>query len=328
MSYARILSSGIYVPSETMSNEEFEEKVGHQIDPYYSENLGINHRHISSEEETPSYMAARAVEEALDNANINPNDLDLLILGTDTPEAVSPPTSTKVQYEIGAHEEEVPTFDVNASCANDGLMLDIASKYIESGRYDNIMVVGTYAMTKFLSWKYQWEALFSDGAGAILLTSSDEKGYIGGVGRSDGSYWNNWGIYMGAGNMDIEGINEGLHKLDLRKKFPSTVNEEGWPILINQMIDKFDFEKEDIGMTFFTQVRKKSIEEVMDKVDLPMDKTHMTMMKFGYSGSACAYQAFHDAAQSGKMEGLEGDVVLFITSGVGYQQYGSAFKWV
>lgn len=332
MGDAKVESTGIYVPSETMSNEEFEERTHFKIDPYYSEQIGINHRHLSSEEETPAYMAAEAGKMALERASMEPGDLDLIILGTDTPEVITPPTAIKAQYLLGGRKEhgeyEVPAFDVDASCANGALLLDIASRYIRGGGFENVLVLGTYAMTKFLFWKYKWEALFSDGAGAVLLTETDEHGHVGGLGRSDGSWWYNWGIYMGTGTMDIEGFNQGLHKLDLRSAFPAEVNEEGWPTLVNLAKDKFDIDNEDIGMIFFTQVRRKSIEIVMDKLELPMEKTHTIMEKYGYTGSACVYQALHDAFQEGKMDGLEGKKVIFMTSGVGYTQYLTVFDWI
>ncbi|MDI3473502.1 MAG: 3-oxoacyl-[acyl-carrier-protein] synthase [Thermotogaceae bacterium] len=327
MFYAKIISSGLYSPEKIMTNEEFERLTGMKIEPHYSEVLGINHRHISDEKETPAFMAAEAAKRALENAGMKPEDLDLIILGTDTPEAISPPTAPKVQYLIGANKKEVPVFDVNASCANGALLIDIAAKYIASGDYENVMVIGTYAMTKFLSWKYPWEALFSDGAGALILSKSDKPGYIGGVMRADGSWWNNWGIYMGTGKMNIEGIERGLHKLDLRAPYPATVNEEGWPMMIERFLQKYRITKEEIGMIFFTQVRKKSIINVMEKLELPLEKTHMIMEKYGYTGSACVYMAYHDAYENNMLKNLEGKVILFMTSGVGYQQVVSGFRF-
>jgi 3-oxoacyl-[acyl-carrier-protein] synthase-3 len=327
MFYAKIISSGLYSPKKIMTNEEFERLTGMKIEPHYSEVLGINHRHISDEEETPAFMAAEAAKAALKNADMKPEDLDLIILGTDTPEAISPPTAPKVQYLIGANKKEIPVFDVNASCANGALLIDIAAKYIASGEYENVMVIGTYAMTKFLSWKYPWEALFSDGAGALILSKSDKPGYIGGVMRADGSWWNNWGIYMGTGKMNIEGIERGLHKLDLRAPYPATVNEEGWPMMIERFLQKYGITKEEIGMIFFTQVRKKSIINVMEKLELPIEKTHMIMGKYGYTGSACVYMAYHDAYENSILKNLDGKVVLFMTSGVGYQQVVSGFRF-
>jgi len=325
--YAKIVSTGIYVPEKIMTNEEFEKLTHMKIEPHYSEVLGINHRHLSSEEETPAFMAAKAAEMALKKAGMKPGDIDLLILGTDTPEAISPPTASKVQFLLGMNEHKVPAFDVNASCANGALLLDIASRYIIMGDYNNVLVIGTYAMTKFLSWKYAWEALFSDGAGAVILSASDEPGYLGGTMITDGAWWYNWGIYMGAGNMNIASIERGLHKLDFRAPYPAEVNEEGWPALVKTLLKKIDKKLEDIGMIFFTQVRKKSIIKVMEKLILPLEKTHTVMEKYGYTGSACVYMALHDAIEEGKMKGIDGKIVVFVTSGVGYQQVATAFVW-
>ncbi|MCD6450639.1 MAG: ketoacyl-ACP synthase III [Thermotogaceae bacterium] len=327
MKYAKILSTGIYVPKKIMTNEEFEKITHMKIDPHYSQVIGINHRHLSSDEETPAYMAAMAAKQAIERAGIEPKDIDLIIVGTDTPEAITPPTASKVQYLLGLNEHKVPAFDVNASCANGALLLDIASRYIALGDYKNVLVIGTYAMTKFLSWKYAWEALFSDGAGAVILTSSDEPGYMGSEMITDGSWWYNWGIYMGAGKMNIEAIEKGLHKLDFIAPYPAEVNEEGWPALIEKLMKKLGKDKEDIGMIFFTQVRKKSIIKVMEKLNLPLEKTHMVMEKYGYTGSACVYMALHDAIEEGRMKNMDEKVVIFITSGVGYQQVATAFTW-
>ena len=327
MKYAKIVSTGIYSPKNTMTNAEFEKLTGVPIDPHFSEVIGINHRHLSSAEETPAFMAAEAGKMALKNANVSPEELDLIIVGTDTPENVSPPTSAKVQYLLGAYKSKTKAFDVNASCANGALMLDIASRYIALGDTRKVLVIGTYAMTKFLSWRYSWEALFSDGAGAVLLEASDEPGYLGGVGLSDGSYWNFWGIFMGAGTMNVSGIERGLHLLDLRRPYPPTVNEEGWVLLFNDLLEKTGFSKDDLGMIFFTQVRRKTIFKVMDALELPYEKTHNVMDKYGYTGSACVYLAVPEAIENGKMKDLEGKVVIFITSGVGYSQYAVAFRW-
>jgi len=327
MKYAKIISSGIYSPKKVMTNREFETLTGMTIDPHFSEVIGINHRHLSNEEETPAFMAAEAGKEALQKANLAPEDLDLIIVGTDTPEYVTPPTSSKVQYLLGAHKKLVPVFDVNASCANGALMLDLASRYIAFGDTKNVLTIGTYGMTKNLSWKYAWEGLFSDGAGAILLSASEQPCYLGSVGRCDGSYYQAWGIFMGTGTLNINGIDKGLHRLDLRAPYPASVNEEGWVDLFNKLSKKLGFNKDEIGMIFFTQVRKQTINKVMTTLGLPIEKAHTIMGKYGYTGSACTHMAFNDAVETGKMKGLEGRIVIFITSGVGYEQYATAFRW-
>ncbi|MFN3329260.1 MAG: ketoacyl-ACP synthase III, partial [Fervidobacterium pennivorans] len=116
MKYAKIISSGMYVPKKIMTNEEFEKLTMFTIDPYFSEAIGINHRHVSEDWETPTYMAAQAAKAALDRIEMSPEEIDLIIVGTDTPESVSPPDAPRVQYLIGAHKAEPLAFNVNASC--------------------------------------------------------------------------------------------------------------------------------------------------------------------------------------------------------------------
>lgn len=126
--------------------------------------------------------------------------------------------------------------------------------------------------------------------------------------------------------MNLQGFERGLHKLDLRAAYPATVNEEGWPMLLNRLMEKCKFSKEEIGMIFFTQVRKKTIQKVMETMGLPEEKAHMVMHKYGYTGSACVYMAYDDAFDEGKLKDLEGKVIIFLTSGVGYQQVAVAFR--
>lgn len=96
--------------------------------------------------------------------------------------------------------------------------------------------------------------------------------------------------------------------------------------MINKLLDKYGLTKDDIGMILFTQVRKKTIEKVMETLELPLEKTHMIMHKYGYTGSACVYMAYDDAFDEGKIEQIKGKVLIFLTSGVGFQQVATAFR--
>lgn len=117
MKYAKIISSGMYVPQKVMNNKEFEQITNMVIDPYFTDQIGINHRHISQPYETPTFMASEAAKRALERIGMEPEQIDLIILGTDTPEAISPPDAARVQYLIGANKAEPMAFNVNASCA-------------------------------------------------------------------------------------------------------------------------------------------------------------------------------------------------------------------
>ncbi|MDW8010806.1 MAG: ketoacyl-ACP synthase III, partial [Sulfolobales archaeon] len=304
----------------------FEKKTGVRVDPLFIERTGIKVKRVSPPEETPATMAASAARMALERAGLTIKDIDMIIVGTDTPEAISPPTAPKVQHILGGSPHEIPAFDVNASCANPVYMLELASSIIAGNpKYRNILVIGVYAMTRFLRWKYMWEWIFSDGAGAVVLSASDEPGYLGGKLRADGSYWDYWGIFFGAWKPATEQVgDENLPYLDLRKTYPP-VNDQYWPALIRSVVSQAGIGFDDISQVIFTQVRLKTILDVMKNLNLPESKTHWIMNKYGYTGSACVYMALHDAIEVGKVE--KGKVVVFVASGVGYQQGAVAFRW-
>lgn len=325
--YASIVSTGIYVPPITMTPEEFEAKTGIRVDPLFIERTGIKVKRIAPPDETPATMAAKAAQMALEKSGFSIGDIDMIIVGTDTPEAISPPTAPKVQSLLGGSTHEIPSFDVNASCANPVYMLELASSIIAGNpKYRNILIVGVYAMTRFLRWKFSWEWIFSDGAGAVILSSSDKPGYLAGKLRADGTYWDYWGIFLGAWKPIAEQItDESIPFLDLRKVYPS-VNDQYWPVLVRDVMTQAGIGFEDVSQIIFTQVRLKTILDVMKTLGLPETKTHWVMDKYGYTGSACIYMALHDALYQKKIK--KGEVVIFVASGVGYQQGAVAFRWV
>ncbi len=325
--HVKILSTGIYVPPDVMTLEDFERLYGVKVDPMFVERTGIKVKRVAPKEETPATMAAKAAQMALDRAGLTIKDIDLIIVGTDTPEAISPPTAPKVQALLGGDRYEIPAFDFNASCANPVYMLEVGVSLIKGNpKYRNVLLIGTYAMTRFLRWKMSWEWIFSDGAGAVILSESDEPGYLAGKLRADGKFWDYWGIFFGASKPVNEQLkDEALPYLDLRKTYPP-VNDQFWPILINDVLNQAKLSLNDVTQIIFTQVRLKTIVDVMTRLGLPLSKTHWIMDKYGYTGSACIYMALHDAIEQNKLE--KGKVVIFVASGVGYQQGAVAFRWI
>ncbi|MEM0199556.1 MAG: ketoacyl-ACP synthase III [Sulfolobales archaeon] len=325
--FACIASTGVYVPPTIMTPEDFEARTGIKVDPLFIERTGLKVKRIAPPEETPATMAAKAAKMALDRAGLTIKDIDMIIVGTDTPEAISPPTAPKVQSLLGGGPYEIPAFDINASCANPVYMLEVASSIIAGNpKYRNILVIGVYAMTRFLRWKFMWEWIFSDGAGAIVLSASDRPGYLAGKLRADGSFWDYWGIFLGAWKPVAEQVvDENLPFLDLRKAYPP-VNDQYWPILIKDVVGQAGINLDEVTQIIFTQVRLKTILDVMKNLGLPETKTHWVMDKYGYTGSACVYMALHDAIEQGKVE--KDKVVILVASGVGYQQGAIAFRWI
>ncbi len=167
MTFARISGTGSYVPEKIITNDQLSLMLGEDINEFVSQVLGINERHICAENQSTADLATEAAQNALRAAGIAAGDLDLIVLATDTPEYVSPATSVVVQHRIGARN--AGTFDINCACAGFVTALDTAAKYIiADSSYKNVLVIGAYAMSKYLDWSEKKTAtIFADGVFTI-----------------------------------------------------------------------------------------------------------------------------------------------------------------
>lgn len=329
MAFANIIGTGIYVPEKIVTNDDLSRILGEDINEFVTHVLGIHERHVCAQDESTADLATNASRHALEAARIDASELDLIVLATDTPEQLSPATSVVVQHRLGA--VNAGTFDVNCACAGFVTALDTASKFIiADSAYRNVLVVGAYAISKYVDWHDKKTAtIFADGAGAIVLQANqDRPGFLAGKLYADGSFHDHMGIYAGGTHLPItnEVIDEGVWtKVRFAKKYPAEVNTEGWPAIVGQVLDKAHLKLNDIKLFLFTQVNLKTIKEVMDKLELPMERTHTIMQKWGYTGSACIPMVLHDAVNAGKLK--RGDNVIMCASGGGLNMACVAFRW-
>jgi 3-oxoacyl-[acyl-carrier-protein] synthase-3 len=329
MRYARITGTGSYVPEKVLTNDDLSRMVGEDVNEFVSQVLGIRERHVCADDESTADLATAAARRALDAAGIGPEDLDLIVLATDTPEYISPATSVVVQHRLGA--KNAGTFDVNSACAGFVTALDTASKYvIADASYENVLVIGAYAMSKFVDWTEKKTAtIFADGAGAVVVQASTAApGFLASKLVADGSFHDHMGIYAGGTRMPVteEVLREGVWaKLRFAKKYPSEVNTEGWPQIVREVLEKCNQTLDDVGLFLFTQVNLSTIKEVMAKLDFPMSRTHTVMGKWGYTGSACIPMVLDDAVREGKLK--EGDLLVMCASGGGLNMACVAYLW-
>ena len=189
-----------------------------------------------------------------------------------------------------------------------------------------MLVVGVYMMHKLAAPDDPMIFFYGDGAGAAILEAGDEPGFVVAAAQADGSYHANWGLYSG-GTFEpasVESVEAGRTQVKMLERYPPEINNEGWPRLVRRLADEGGFGVDEIDLLIFTQVRQPSIELVMGELGLPMERTHTIMKESGYTGSACVGMAFDDAVAKGKV--AAGDLVVFIGSGVGYNQAGAAFR--
>jgi 3-oxoacyl-[acyl-carrier-protein] synthase-3 len=329
MSYARIAGTGSFAPDKVITNADLSRMLGEDVDEFVSQVLGIRERRVCAEGESTADLATEAARRALEAAGVAAEELDLIVLATDTPEYLSPATSVVVQHRLGARN--AGTFDVNCACAGFVTALDAASKYvIADASYKNVLVVGAYAMSKYLDWTEKKTAtIFADGAGALVLRADDAApGFLASKLVAEGSFHDHMGIYAGGTRMPVteEVLKEGVWtKVRFAKKYPSSVNTEGWPAIVGDVLKKAGLRTEDVALFLFTQVNLSTIKEVMANMGLPMERTHTVMQKWGYTGSACIPMVLDDAVREGKL--APGEVVVMCASGGGLNMACAAFRW-
>ncbi len=329
MTYARIIGTGSYVPAKILTNDDLSSMLGENINEFVSQVIGINERHVCAADESTADLAEAAGLQALAAAGITAEQLDLIILATDTPEHLSPATSVVVQHRIGA--KNAGTFDINCACSGFVTALDTASKFIIADpEYKHVLVIGAYAMSKYLDWNDKKTAtIFADGAGAVVLQASHEgPGFLASKLLADGAFADYMGIYAGGTRLPVteEVLREGRWtKVRFAQRYPPEVNIEGWPRIIQEVLQKSGLTLGDIGLFLFTQVNLSTIKEVMRILDLPLERTHTIMQKWGYTGSACIPMVLDDAVRSGKVK--SGDNLIMCASGGGLNMACVAFRW-
>ncbi|MFW9887837.1 MAG: 3-oxoacyl-ACP synthase III family protein [Candidatus Thorarchaeota archaeon] len=334
VSSAVVTGLGMYVPEKMLTNEEIEEMLDRPgTADWLVENVGIRQRHIMAENEVTSDLALHAGREALENAELDADEIDLIIVSTDTPDYLSPATSVVVQHKLGA--KGAGTFDVNCACAGLVTSLDIASRYVKTdSEINSVLVIGAYGMTKFVDWTDHYTCtLFADAAGAMVVRASEgQEGFIASKLIADGSFHDHLGIFVGgtAEPPTVEAIQNNRHHLAFRKRFPADTNLQHWPVLTRDCIAKANLTMEDIDWIFFTQVNLRTIEAVMNELELPLEKTHNVMDKWGYTGSACIALAMYDAIDQGKLpppgQG-NGEYIALCSSGGGFNMAAGVLRW-
>ena len=176
MKYSRIAGTGSYLPKKVVTNEELAQKVD-TTDEWIVSRTGISSRHVSSPEETSSYMGYHAGLHALEAAGLSANDLDMIIVATTTPDKGLPNTACLLQERLGI--TTIPAFDVTVACAGFAYALSIADQYIRGGMMSTILVVGVDVLTAVTNWDDRSTCvLFGDGAGAVILQAADNPGIL------------------------------------------------------------------------------------------------------------------------------------------------------
>lgn len=315
---AAIVSSGLGLAGKIIPNSYFNEILGEDVDTWLRNNVQIYNRRWMTEEESLSDLCQKACEQALERADVAADQIDLIIVATDTPEFISPSTSIVLQDRMKM--TNAATFDINTACAGFVTALNTGCKYIQSDeQFNHVLVVGAYAMSRYLNLKdKKTVTLFADGAAAVLLQSTnDGRGMLQSQMKSLGEY-NTWmGIYGGGSKHPLtqEALEKKEDKLQFVKKIPTEINPTVWPQMIQEVCEKEGIKVEEVDHFFFTQININTIFQTMDALEVSRNKAATVMHDYGYTGSAAIPMAFDDWNSKGLVK--KGDKLIFMGSGGG-----------
>jgi len=304
--FARITGTGSYLPPKIVTNFDLE-KTLNTSDDWITARTGIKERRIVTDENTCD-LALEASLNALSMAELNPENIDLIILATTTPDKIFPATATILQDRLGA---SCPAFDLQAVCAGFVFALTTAQQYIENGSAKNILVVGSETMSKIVDWSDRSTAiLFADGAGAVVLSADNTTGIKHSKVLSDGSF-------LSSLHVNNNGIDErGTIQMEGNEVFKIAVHRLS--NLAEETLKDCSMTSEDLTWMVPHQANIRIIKAVAKKIKLPMDKVIQTLDKHGNTSAASIPLALDEGVRDGRIK--KGDTLLF-------EGIGGGFSW-
>jgi len=304
--FARITGTGSYLPPKIVTNFDLEKTLD-TSDEWITARTGIKERRIVTNESTCD-LALEASLNALSMAEIKPEDVDLIILSTTTPDKIFPATATMLQNRLGA---SCPAFDLQAVCAGFVFALSTAQQYIENGSAKNILVVGSETMSKIVDWEDRSTAiLFADGAGAVVLSADKNKGIKHSKLYSDGNY-------LSSLHVNNNRINElGTIEMEGNEVFKIAVNKLSE--VAEETLIECNMTSEEIDWMVPHQANIRIINAIAKRIKLPLDKIILTLDKHGNTSAASIPLALDEGVRDGRIK--KGDTLLF-------EGIGGGFSW-
>lgn len=316
MRYGNIVGWGKYVPPKVITNKDLEKTIDTSDEWIYTR-TGIRERHVVSEGETNSDMSIAASREALEMAGVRARDLGLIIVATSSPDYLTPPISSQVQHALGA--KDVGAFTLVAGCPGFVYGLVTAQQFIASGACDNVLVVGSEVLSRFLDWNDRDTCvLFGDGAGAVVVQVSDEpSGVLSYVLGSDGSGAEHLILPGGGSNAPPthETLDQGRQFLKMNGRqvfrFASRVLGKA----LKQAIQQANLTTDDIDLFIPHQANARIIKSAARYVNLPSEKVFVNIERYGNTSAASIPIALCEAFDEGRAK--VGDTLAFVAFGAG-----------
>lgn len=320
-----ILGMGAYVPEKVMTNFDLEKMVD-TSDEWIRTRTGISERRIAEKGTPTSELASKAALEALQSAKLKPEDLDLIICATITPDMIFPATACVIQNKIGAN---CPAFDISAACSGFPYALTVAEGLIRAGGFGKILVIGAEVLSSFINWKDRSTCvLFGDGAGAAVVGDVENgSGIISTYIGADGSLANVLNIPGGGSAIptSIESLEAGKHFMHMegQEVFKSAVR--AMERAIYEAAERAKIKVEDIAYLIPHQANIRILNAVADRAGIPREKVFVNVDRYGNMSAASTPVALYEAVKQGKVK--KGDYVILVAFGGGLTWASCVIKW-
>ena len=316
--YAAITGTGSYLPERILTNFDLEKMVD-TSDEWIRQRTGIAERRIADPDAATSDLCIRAARRAMKQAQVDPLDIEMIIVCTATPDSFFPSTGCYVQQGIGA--KRACAFDLSAACAGFVYGLDLADGMIKSGRYQTILVVGGEVFNKIIDWTDRDTCvLFGDAAGAAIVQGTDEpKGILASYVGSDGDYADVDLLGMPAGGSRLPAshrtVDEKLHSIKMRGREVFKLGVRIMPEAAQRALDLAGMTVADIDLFIPHQANSRIIEAVGDRLGIDREKVYVNVDKYGNTSAATTIVALDEAIRENRAK--SGNLILLVTFGAG-----------
>ena len=315
MSYSRIIGTGGYLPEKVLTNHDLEKMV-ETSDQWITDRTGIKKRHIAGENETTCDLAEHAARQAIEAAAIDIADIDLIIIATTTPDRVFPSTACLLQERLGIHG--CAAFDIQAVCTGFVYALGIADKFIRSGSHRCALVIGAETLSRIIDWTDRGTCiLFGDGAGAVVLSASDEPGILSTHLHADGEFKDLLSTTGGVSEGFTNNVDGSVHiTMQGNEVFKMAVNTLGR--IVDETLTANNMQKSDIDWLVPHQANIRIINATAKKLKMSMDHVVVTVQEHGNTSAASVPMALNEAVRDGRIK--KGETLLL-------EAFGGGFTW-
>ena len=315
MIYSRIAGTGRFLPERILTNADLEKMVD-TTDEWIRTRTGVERRHIASEDQTTSDLCVEAAKIAMDAAGVAADDIDLIVVGTTSPDLIFPNIGTLVQHRLGVHG--CPAFSIEAACTGFIYALTTADKFVRAGEVKCALVIGGEIISKLVDWEDRSTCvLFGDGAGAVILKPSEEPGIISCHLGADGQYKELLYYPVGA-SKDLHKAGVGDSKIIMSGNEVFKVAVKTLGNVAEQALSANNISKDEIDWLIPHQANLRIIQATAKRLELPMEKVILTVQDHGNTSAASVPMALDVGIRDGRVK--RGQLILM-------EAFGGGFTW-